>query len=160
MGLEGQEAALEFTLLVTEFTHLEHTMERVLSLIMKSDEMTAAHVMRSIVSANARIQLMRNLLERARHNSDKTSEYDEIIEEYSKINTNRNEFVHARWYTNIQSGKIFIIKRSDDKLIVDIAAKKEFDVKEFKSVRTRILNLTNKIYKLLAIEAENVELKG
>lgn len=146
MAIANQEVAIEFALLVSEFTHLEYAMERVMARLLGTVDNTASHVMRSIVSAKARVDLMKLLLERSRLNAAKPDSFDAIIDEFWNINQARNRYVHARYQTNDGTGQVYVIFPNKDPLVVDDAAMKEFNLPEMASVRLRISKLWSQIY--------------
>jgi hypothetical protein len=160
LALDGAEGTLQFALMVTEFTHLEHSMERVLALLLEVDEMIAAHVMWSILSARARIEVMQSVLERARHTARYPVDFDQILAEFKKINTARNIFVHARWYTDLVTGTIYMIGPNDDPTLLGMAAMKEFDIAEIKALRNRMVDLHLQISRICAVEREKAQLQG
>jgi hypothetical protein len=154
LALVGVEAGQQFALLITEFTHLEFGMERFLAALLRVDEITAAHVMRSIVSAKARIDMMRAVLERARHTSAMPAQFDEIINEFSSINKARNGLVHARWYTDSVAGVVYIIRPNDDPMLVGMPAMEEFDISQLVALRNRMAGLWLLVSRVLAEAAE------
>ncbi len=154
MALDVPEFGHEFALLVSEFTHLEIDMERILARLLRVDNITAAHVMRSILSVKARIEMMRAVLQRARHTAAFPKEFDEILNEFADINKERNRLVHARWYTDINTGTVYIIRPNDDPMLLDMAAMTEFKLSEIKEVRTRLLDLFRKISRVVAQDIE------
>lgn len=149
LGLVGAEPGAHFALLVTEFTHLEFAMERFLGQLLRVDAATAAHVMRSIISAKARLAMMRAVLERARHTASKPKDFDEILDEFASINKARNSMVHARWFSDLDTGKIYIIRPNDDPMLLDHAAMVEFDIGELEAVRERISRLGGRVLRVV-----------
>jgi hypothetical protein len=61
---------------------------------------TARLTFYSLVNQQIRIKVMRELLQKARHNMGIGGEYDEIIDEFAKLNTLRNKYVHGLWWTH------------------------------------------------------------
>jgi hypothetical protein len=145
LALDCPKVGPQFALLVSEFTHLEFAMERILGVLLRVDDATAAHVMRSIVSAKARIEMMQAVLERARHTATYPKEFDEILVEFSGINRERNHLVHARWYTDTNTGTVYIIRPNDDPLLLDMQAMTEIKESDLKVIRDRIIELWKKI---------------
>lgn len=148
--LEEPKAAVEFALLVTEFTHLEHFMEKFAAHVLGTDDDTASHIMRSIISAKARIELLTSALERARRNQNKSIEFDKVIEEFLTLNKIRNDYVHARYVTNAHSGEVKWVTPKSDPLLLNFAAYKPFDLDKMKEYRKRISNLIGKIFQVVA----------
>lgn len=157
VALDSPEFGNQFALLVTEFTHLEFAMERVLGVLLQVDSTTAAHVMRSILSVKARIAMMRAVLQRARHTATFPDEFDDILDEFQSINSLRNDYVHGRWFTDINTGTVYIIKPNEDPLIADMSAMNEIKVSELEVVRNRIVQLQLKISLALARHFESTQ---
>ncbi|MEZ5693211.1 MAG: hypothetical protein R3D99_05110 [Altererythrobacter sp.] len=150
LALANAEGAISFALMVTEFNHLESNMEEVAEVILAVERDTAAHVMRSIISARARTQLLRNVLERARQNSAMPGEFDEIIDEFEGINRARNDFVHAKYQTREATGEVRWIRPQDDPTLLRSAAYQPFDIEQLELLRERITDLSIKISCALA----------
>lgn len=152
MAIANPEVAIQFALFVTEFTHLEVWMDRIASLILGTDENTAAHVMSAVVSANARIELMRRCLERARRNSKKPLSFDEIITRFETLNSFRNKIVHARYTTRRDTDEVLWLTRGSDPLLIDLIAYEPFDVAKLEAGRREIVDLTIAISQAVAVE--------
>lgn len=158
MGLARSDAAIEFAMMTTEFTHLEILMERFAARLLGTDGDVAAHAMRSIISAKTRIDLMQTLLERARRNSDKGGEFDEIIEEYRHVNRLRNYYVHARYKTNASTGEISWIKPKGDPILLDMfGAYEDFNISGLKEARNRIAQLIIKMMRCVGHDIDPVQ---
>jgi len=151
MALANSDAAISFALTVTEFTHLEHYMEEFAALVIGTDWETASHILRSIVSVKGRMDVLRNVLERARQNADKPAVFDEIIDEFYAINNERNQFVHSQYMTNEATGEVSWIKLKDDPLLHRDAAYKPFNPQNLEELRDRISALRLKISYQLAL---------
>ncbi len=157
LALAHRDAAIQFALMVTEFTHLEHRMEDLAASIFATERGTASHIMRSIVSAKARIEVVKAVLERARHNSDKPQEIDEIIDEFWALNRIRNTYVHAQYQTNEDTGEVTWIRPQSDPTLLDDAAYEPFDPAQLEQARNRISGLFLKIADALAVAAEKAQ---
>lgn len=154
MAIANPEIAIQFALFVTEFTHLEVWIDRIASLILGTDENTTTHVMSAVVSANARIELMRRCLERARRNSDKPLSFDDIISRFDSLNTLRNKIVHARYTTRQDTDQVLWQPRGSDPLLLDLVAYEPFDVAKLKTGRQEIVELGIAISHAVAVEFE------
>jgi hypothetical protein len=60
-----------------------------------------------ITGQNARIKVMRAMLERSAHNARKGSEFDLIITDFAALNDRRNKYVHGLWYT-FEDGTVWL----------------------------------------------------
>lgn len=156
MAIADPEIAIQFALFVTEFTHLENWMGRIASLILGTDESTTTHVMSAVVSANARIELMRRCLERARRNSDKPHSFDEIINRFELLNALRNKVVHAQYTTRQDSNEVLWKTRGSDPLLLDLVAYEPFEAAKLETGRREIVELTIAISHAVAIEFEKL----
>ncbi|MEK7874875.1 MAG: hypothetical protein AAB325_01645, partial [Pseudomonadota bacterium] len=54
----------------------------------------------AIVNQKIRIDVMRTLLHRSRVNRQMDRIFDEIIDEFQRLNDLRNNYVHGRWWTH------------------------------------------------------------
>ena len=61
----------------------------------------------AIVNQKTRIDLMRRLLQRGRSNRNRSSTYDDIIDEFQRLNDLRNRYIHGRWWTH-QDGDTYL----------------------------------------------------
>ncbi len=94
--------------LITYWPHIEEHMVFVFrDLIAAPDHMTARLMFRSIINQSARISVMRTLLEKSPHHKDKTILFDELIDEFSALNSLRNKYAHGLWYTLENDDKTF-----------------------------------------------------
>lgn len=153
LAIENVDVACRFALFVTEFTHLEHALERLAAFILETSEENAAHILRSIASAKARLDLLKNVLEKARHNARKSASYDEFLSEFMRLNALRNKIVHARFMT-AESGEVFWLPRAADPMLLDLVAYEPFDVGIITDATKSITDLYQTIYRLCADEME------
>ena len=65
-------------------------------------------IFRAIVSQDARIKVLRAMLEQALINKEREEIYDEIIDEFEALNRNRNKLVHGLWSTHDETGRVFL----------------------------------------------------
>jgi hypothetical protein len=56
---------------------------------------------------------MLSLLQRSAINRDKEAFYDEVLNEFDKLNGKRNAYLHGIWYTH-RDGRIYLSERSID----------------------------------------------
>lgn len=105
--------AVRFAAVVTEFVHLEREMATIAAMLMGDDKPdVAGYIMRSVVSARARVGMLRSLLENAALNRDQPVDLDEIISEFDAINIKRNEYVHGLWSTGRETGRTYLAKKN------------------------------------------------
>lgn len=77
------------------------------------DSASGRLIFTAIINQQTRIAVMRALLEKSDLNKDKGDEFDEIIDEFKKLNELRNKYVHSLWWTH-ESGDTYIQTENDD----------------------------------------------
>lgn len=100
--------------LITILPHIEESMIHVMALLLGESDAPARQVFRSLNSEDARIKIMRSLLEHARHNTQKGREFDEIIDLFVEIKQSRNRYAHGLWWTHDETGRAFLEEASPD----------------------------------------------
>lgn len=72
------------------------------------DDMSSARlIFRSIINQNTRIAIMRAMLEKAPQHKDRSQFFDDLIDEFSRLNRLRNTYAHGLWYTH-HDGTIYL----------------------------------------------------
>lgn len=112
-----------------------------------ADRIQAGIVLASIISAKARIDLMRRLLHESPLNAAKTSEFDEIIDEVAVLNTKRNKYVHGLWYTSTETKKVFISEVDGEGLSYFLA--RPIEIEELVAFQKRMMYLRKRIQNLV-----------
>lgn len=113
-GLHNASYAKTFAAIVTEFEHLEMNMSMVLAFLLGMiDEDSAGYVLRAISTTNARIQVMRDLLEKAPVNKATEDKYDEILAAFDAVRGERNGYVHGLWQTSLPSRRVYWLRRAE-----------------------------------------------
>jgi hypothetical protein len=153
LGLHDDHAAALFAALVTEFTYLEKAMDRVFSRLVGTDDQTASQLCQKIMSASARVQVMRALLHHSKRNADKGDVYDELIDEFEAVSFLRNQYVHGLWET-ADDGELYLVRPRDDPYALGALVAKRFDIEEMAGARARILGLWSRVHRELFIEEE------
>ncbi len=108
--IEDKEIELLLANVCVVWPHLEDAMISVLRKLLgvqSADLNTARLIFTSLVNQKVRIDVMRKLLEGSWHNRDKGEVYDEILNEFKKLNGLRNKYVHGRWWTH-ESGDTYL----------------------------------------------------
>lgn len=129
--------------IATYWPHIEDAMIEILRDLLGGDpELPARQVFRSIISQQARIQVMTALLAKSRLNEHKSGVYDEIIAEFAALNKLRNTYVHGLWWTH-ESGKAFLSEEAiHDWNFLD---GREVTYKEVEAVFTRMDKLHRRL---------------
>ncbi len=143
--LEDKEIALLLANICVAWPHLEDEMISVLRKLLgvqNGDLNTARLIFTSLVNQKVRIDVMRDLLEGSWHNRDKSEVYDEILNEFKKLNDLRNKYVHGRWWTH-ESGDTYL--QSDNSACITHVEIRKVTKKEMQLYFDRINALWQKI---------------
>lgn len=90
--------AMWLGLVASEYVRLEHKMVTVFKVLMGIEDSDNANAsFYSIRAPRARIDLMKDVLEKSRYNQKRPIEYDEILAEFGALTGLRNVYVHANW---------------------------------------------------------------
>jgi hypothetical protein len=112
--IDDRDVAKAFADVMTSFTSLEQRMASVLAVLLgNSDTVAAAFILDAIKSPSGRIDVMKDLLERAPINKKLGGEYDRILREFRQISVERNTYAHGRWWTDFRR-KETILDETDD----------------------------------------------
>lgn len=144
-GLSNSDFANQLGVIASYWPHLEEQMIGILGQLL-GDGAPARQVFRAIIAQNARIKVMKALLERTARNKTKGSEYDEIISEFASLNDLRNTYIHGLWHTH-ETGRVFFSESSIDD--GHIFAQRELLIEELQNATIRMGNLWVRVTKLL-----------
>lgn len=93
--------------IVSRWAHLEEIMIMLLGILLsESPDSPARQIFRSVNSTQARIAIIRSLLEESPLNRNKGPEFDEVINEFESLTIERNNYVHGQWFTNQDTGAV------------------------------------------------------
>jgi hypothetical protein len=144
--------------IVARWAHLEEMMITFMSFLLGDDLMPPARqIFRSVYGTQARIAIMRSLLEEAHINKSKGPEYDEIIDEFESLTKERNNYVHGLWWTNEDTGAVL---RSDPNITSDVGTfldAKPVAIKQGEHVLTRMDILFGRIIRMMGKRVEEKE---
>lgn len=146
-GLWSQDHAKLVGQITTYMPQIEEQMIRFMSLLISDQEAPARQIFRSLNSEQARIQIMRALLETAPHNKDKPGAYDEIIDLFDMVRKKRNAYVHGLWTTHEESGRAFLAEASVDDTY--FSEQREVTTKELEVTIREMSDLFVKINRVL-----------
>jgi hypothetical protein len=97
-----------------EFVHLEGSMAYVLAVLLEMEDPTGAwYVLRSIKSPRARVDVMKDLLEKSPLNVERSAAYDKYLGEFWRINKRRNAYVHGTWYTSCNDNSAWLAEEDE-----------------------------------------------
>jgi hypothetical protein len=130
--------------LITYWPLIEEQMVVVFKdLIGTDDQSTARLIFRSIINQNIRITVMRSLLEKSPHHTEKGVFFDELLDEFGSLNSMRNKYAHGLWYTYQDTGRIFIEEETDTYHL--FFQKREVTAAELDNVTRRFSNFLGKL---------------
>ena len=112
-GLWNDEYCKVVGQITTYWTIVEDQMIDILDELMGGGpQVPVRQIFRSIASNRARIQLLTNVLEKARINRDKNTFYDDVIDRFDKLNRRRNKYVHGLWQTCLEDNSVYFSKET------------------------------------------------
>lgn len=148
-GLTNERMLVVLGSILASWPHLEEAMIHFMSDLMGTERHVAParQVFRSVVSSEARIAIMRSLLEEAEINRDKDSSYDEILDEFASLNRVRNSYAHGLWWTSQDDKKlVWLQETSTDPFASLFGKERRVTLKELVGITQRIGALFDKIY--------------
>ena len=101
--------------IVTYLPQIEERMVRFMAVLIGDNSTPSRQIFHSLRSEEARITIMRALLEQAPRNKDKGQEYDDIIDLFASVKNKRNTYAHGLWHTH-ESGRVFLQEATLDDL--------------------------------------------
>jgi hypothetical protein len=146
--IENKEIAALLVQLCVAWSHFEDQMISVFHDLLgnpQGDIETARLILTSLVNQKIRIDLMQALLEYSRLNRDKGEVYDEILDEFRKLNNLRNRYVHGLWWTH-ENGDTFL--QSDNSVPLTHVKYQKVTVKDLQSFLTRL----NALWQLVLVK--------
>lgn len=143
LGAHHADYAQVLGLIASTFPHLEDSMIGVFAFLLdpKSNSSgVAKEIFRTVVNQQIRIQIMQTFLEKSPRHAKTPTHYDEIIDEFSKLNGLRNIYLHGLWTTH-DTGDTFFTETSAE--IFGELYPRKVDIKELLGVldRMRILQI-------------------
>jgi hypothetical protein len=114
-GLHNPEIAELVGAIVATLPQIEERMIEIMALLLGGGNTPARQVFRTLVSEDARVKVMRALLEHSPINKDKGQEFDDIIDLFVEVKKRRNAYAHGLWSTH-DSGRTFLAEPSPDDL--------------------------------------------
>jgi hypothetical protein len=138
--IDDVEVNKQFSRVMTSFVYLEERMASVLAVLLgASDKIAASYIMRAIKSPTGRIDIMKDLLEKAPINSELGDEYDQVIREFRTISSQRNEYAHGKWWTDFRSNEI-VLDETDDPMAA-LHVRRVVTAAELEDLNKRMLQL-------------------
>ena len=128
--------------------HIEDRMIFILSSLIGNheQEIPSQQIFRAIVSQDARIKMIRAILEKSPINRKKGAIFDAIIDEFEALNKARNKYVHGLWWTHVESQRVFLQPASTDEF--GFLDQREVTLQEMDDVIERMSRLFGRIMRL------------
>jgi hypothetical protein len=149
-GITNPEVGAAFAYLVSYWWYVEDKMVLLLDELITGVhrtswgvDLSARQIFRSIVSQEARITLLRNLLETNPLNKEKPASYDELIDEFDSLNKLRNLYVHGIWFTDAKTRCVTLTRSTAQHEVY--TRSQEVTAKELNEVVARMQALHTKI---------------
>lgn len=158
-GMWNPEFAAEYGKLVAYWPHIEDRLQDVMGeLIGSFMETPTRQVFRAIASQDARIKVMRSLLQNSKRNKNKGEAYDDIIDDFEKLNRKRNKFVHGLWWTH-DSGRMYLQPASTEEF--SFLSQREVKIEEIKEIVAEMSELWRRVMDITFLrERDEPEKKG
>lgn len=128
--------------IVTYLPQIEERMIDIMALMMGGRGSPAREVFRSLNSEDARVKIMRAMLEHSHSNTDKGQEFDEVIDLFVEVKNARNAYVHGLWETH-STGRAFLSEPSSD-LVAAFLSQREVTLGELEKTLARMSELWRK----------------
>lgn len=141
-GIDNVEFAAELGALTAYWLHIEEKMISTLGVLLGGSSHRPRQIYRSIVGQDARIKVMRSLLEESSLDRNMPLLFEEIIDEFSALNGIRDQFVHGLWFTH-ESQRIFLAVATTDKFA--FMRRREVEIGELTGAIERMSKLWFKI---------------
>jgi hypothetical protein len=151
-GIKDPAFAAKFGEMASLWPHIEDNMIDVLTELLGGDYgLPSRQIYRSIISPQARIKVLRSLLQRTEMNQSKDKIYDEILDKFSSLNDLRNTYLHGLWHTH-ESGRVFFIEASVDE--TSLFENRVVKIEEIVSAIRKMTELEDRIASLIDGEHE------
>jgi hypothetical protein len=150
-GISDQYILMRLGAICGIWTHIEEAMIDFFSFLLGDKGGAARPVLRSIVNQEARIQVMRGVLENTWDTVNLSEACDDLLDEFKKVTALRNRYMHGLWFTH-QDGKIYLRAPSVD--YWDFSDTRRVTTKELDNFITRLYALHEKAGNLRDVESK------
>jgi hypothetical protein len=136
--------------IVAKWAHLEEMMILLMGTLLGDEPINtpARQIFRSVNSTQARVAILRSLLEESAINKHKGPEYDQVIDEFASLTTERNNYVHGLWFTNQDTGDVLRADPSITHEMGPFTTAKPVSIKQPQHVLLRMEALVNAIVRI------------
>jgi hypothetical protein len=150
-GIHDQYILMRLGAICGIWTHIEEAMIDFFSFLLGHKGGAARPVLRSIVNQEARIKVMRGVLENTWDTVNLSEACDDLLDEFKKVTALRNRYVHGLWFTH-QDGKVYLRAPSVD--YWDFSDTRRVTTKELDSFIARLYALHEKAGNLPHVESK------
>ncbi len=141
-GLWEDDFVLAVGRIVTYFPLLERGMSEVMAELIGGVDPPVQQVFYSITNQQARIKVMRSLLQEAQLNQDKDASWDQLIDDFASVSGSRSDYAHGIWWTH-NSGRIFL--EQPDPSYSQVFNKREVNLNELNHVIDKMSDLESRL---------------
>ena len=156
-GLWDDAFVLAIGRIITFFPLLERSMSEVMAELVGGVDPPVRQIFYSISNQQARIKIMRSLLQEAQSNKNKDSTWDAFIDDFASISGSRSDYAHGLWWTH-DSGNIFL--EPPDPSISGILNKREVTLNELNNVIDRMNDLSTRLYHVIIARLDEIEARN
>lgn len=142
-SLQNRELLVLVGQIITYLPQIEERMIDVMALLMGGQISPARQVFRSLHSEDARVKVMRAMLEHSRMNRDKGQDFDDIIDLFDEVKRTRNAYAHGLWRTHTATGRAFLQEATADETATFLS-EREVKKGELETVLKRMTELWSK----------------
>lgn len=152
-GLANDDFVLAIGRIVTFFPLLERSMSEVMSELIGGYDAPVRQIFYSITDQQARINVMRSLLEEAQVNQGRGATWDFIIDDFAAISESRSEYAHGIWWTH-ETGRIFL--ESPNPSSRSPFSKREVNLNELNTVIDKMNDLASRLHDVIIERLEKL----
>lgn len=136
--------------MIAYWPHIEDRMIIVLRSLIGNHEqqIPSQQIFRAVVSQDARIKMMRAILEQSPINQKKGAIFDAMIDEFEALNKARNKYVHGLWWTH-ESQRMYLQPASTSE--AGFLDQREVTLQEMNEVLERMGNLWRRVTAVLML---------
>ncbi|MCJ2073971.1 hypothetical protein MKK75_35155 [Methylobacterium sp. J-030] len=152
-GLANDDFVLAIGRIVTFFPLLERSMSEVMSELIGGYDAPVRQIFYSITNQQARIDVMRSLLEEAQVNQSRGATWDFIIDDFASVSKSRSDYADGIWWTH-ETGRIFLEPPNPSSS--KISNKREINLTELNDVIDRMNDLAGRLHNVIIERLEKL----
>ncbi len=146
-GIQNVEIAGLVGQLLAYLPHIEERMIAVLARLLGHpavEDGPARQVFRAVISAKAKVDLLKALVSNAYINQTKPELFEDVIELFEKVTLKRHRFAHGLWFTH-ETGRVFLAPATTDVQLLLPALRKEVSSRDVVAELALMQQLVDKI---------------